>query len=362
MTENTFLACIIATVVGLLLVIYSAKKAQPTKEYPAAMQWGALLVLVGIFGVLSNFMSFTAVMLIFVLISGCVTALDHWLLAPLRQRAHVAQLVRQTVTQEETAGVLASEREQSLATTKAKAAESVISVKPGFWIENARSFFPVLLVVFLLRAFLVEPFTIPSSSMRPGLVVGDFILVNKFIYGIRLPLINNVLVPVSSVQRGDVVVFSYPPDPKINYIKRVIGLPGDRVEYRNKQLTINGQRVIDDEDGHYQYVEQGYATITAERFTESLPNRRYEILKIAQAPTISLAQVTDFPYRDRCQYDEAGFVCTVPNGEYFMLGDNRDNSLDSRYWGFVEDRLLVGKAFMIWLNFSDLSRIGKKIQ
>lgn len=201
--------------------------------------------------------------------------------------------------------------------------------------------------------------------MRPGLVVGDFILVNKFAYGVRTPIINNVLIPVGQVQHGDVVVFNFPPDPKVNFIKRVIGLPGDTVSYRDKQLTVNGKALPLQEDGAYSYVEtgKGASMVQTRRLKEQTPDgREYHVLHEDGKPSVFTPAVADFPGREHCQYDERGFTCKVPAGQYLMLGDNRDNSHDGRYWGFVEDKLLVGKAFMVWMNLGEFGRIGHRIQ
>ncbi|UTH73704.1 signal peptidase I [Chromobacterium sp. IIBBL 290-4] len=323
MGSNLFWVFVAAAVIGAVLVLVGGKKQPGDKDWPQSVQWGYLALVIGGFGLLSDFMSFTAVMLVFVLITGAVWALDKWLLA--RKRA-------------------------------------ATGAQAGHFVDYSRGFFPVIFVVFVLRSFLVEPFQIPSSSMRPGLVVGDFILVNKFTYGIRVPVLNNVLVPVNQVQHGDVVVFNYPPNPKVNYIKRVIGLPGDTVEYRNKRLTVNGKPLTDVQDGTYDYLEQGLMQITANRYKESQSGKNYHVLNNPGTPVVALSQVQDFAYRDNCRYDDDGFTCKVPQGHYFMMGDNRDNSSDGRYWGFVDDKLMVGKAFMIWMNFSDLSRIGSKVQ
>jgi len=317
--ENLFWVFIVAVIVGGMLIAFGGQREVGQKDWPVSVQWGYLALVIGGFGLLSNYMSFTAVMLVFVLVTGVVWALDKFVLA------------------------------------KKRAGEA------GHFVEYSRGFFPVILVVFLLRSFLVEPFQSPSSSMRPGLVVGDFILVNKFAYGIRVPVLNNVIVPVGKVSRGDVVVFNYPPNPKVNYIKRVIGVAGDVVEYRNKRLTINGKAVPDEKDGTYDYLEQSLGTIHNDQFKEVMDGKAYKVLNIPDAPVVALGQVTEFPYRDQCQYDDNGFVCKVPAGHYFMLGDNRDNSLDGRYWGFVDDKLMVGKAFLIWMNFGALSRIGTSI-
>lgn len=233
--------------------------------------------------------------------------------------------------------------------------------KEPWWVEYSRSFFPVILVVFLLRSFLVEPFKIPSSSMRPTLVVGDFIIVNKFIYGIRLPILGTKLIETNNPQRGDVMVFHFPEDPSTDFIKRVIGLPGDTVEYRNKELFVNGVLQEKQRDGDYNYVESALNFVHTERYNEKVTGHTHPILVNPDAPSIHMASIAEFPYRDNCEYFTGTVRCLVPEGHYFMLGDNRDNSRDSRYWGFVPDRLIVGKAFMIWMNFSDLKRIGLPI-
>ena len=222
------------------------------------------------------------------------------------------------------------------------------------WIEYSGSFFPVLLLVFTLRSFLYEPFKIPSSSMVPTLTVGDLILVNKFTYGIRLPIINKKIIQINDPQRGDVMVFKYPKDLSLDYIKRVIGVPGDKIIYKNKRLTVNGQALsytplpdyLDEE--HLSYSKQ---------FKENLTGREHNILNDENAP--SYVQNPDaFPQHELCSYNAEGFACTVPTGHYFMMGDNRDNSLDGRYWGFVPDKNIVGKAFFVWMNLGNIKRIG----
>ncbi|MBN3005826.1 signal peptidase I [Chromobacterium alkanivorans] len=321
MGGNLFWVFVVAVAIGGMLIAFGGKKQEGAKDWPQAVQWGYLAVLIGGFGLLSNYMSFTAVMLVFVLITGAVWLADKLVLAKRR----------------------------------------VAETQAGHFVDYSRGFFPVILVVFLLRSFIAEPFQIPSSSMRPGLVVGDFILVNKFTYGLRVPVLNTVFAPVDKVERGDVVVFNFPPNPKVNYIKRAIGLPGDVVEYRDKRLTVNGKPLPDADDGSYEYLEQGLMMVNAKRYKETMGQRTYSVLNNEGSATVTLSQVQDFPFRDNCRYDDNGFVCKVPAGHYFMLGDNRDNSLDGRYWGFVDDKLVVGKAFMIWMNFGDLSRIGKTI-
>ena len=234
-------------------------------------------------------------------------------------------------------------------------------VTDPWWVEYAKSFFPVILIVFCIRSFLVEPFKIPSGSMIPTLQVGDFILVNKFTYGIRLPIIDQKIIQLNNPQRGDVMVFHYPENPSVDYIKRVVGVPGDTIEYRNKHLTINGKEQVQQPDGDYNYVESGLNFVHTERRIETLGERRHMLLINPDMPNVHLGSVAEFPGRENCTYDEESVRCAVPAGNYFMMGDNRDNSRDSRYWGFVPDKQIVGKAFFVWMNFSDLKRIGLSI-
>jgi signal peptidase I len=227
--------------------------------------------------------------------------------------------------------------------------------KQPWWIEYSISFFPVILIVFMLRSFLVEPFKIPSSSMVPTLLVGDFILVNKYTYGIRLPVANRKIVALGSPARGDVMVFRFPEDPSLDYIKRVVGVPGDRIEYRNKKLSVNGApvplRQVDD------YLSKERMQFSR-RFVETLNGAEHEILLDEDAPA-GLMPGRAFPFAGNCNYNSSGLACTVPPGHYFMMGDNRDNSSDSRVWGFVPDENIVGKAFFIWLNLNELGRFGR---
>lgn len=209
-------------------------------------------------------------------------------------------------------------------------------------VEYSKSFFPVILAVFLIRSFIVEPFKIPSGSMMPTLQAGDFILVNKFTYGLRVPIINSTFVELSKPERGDVVVFHFPPDPSIDYIKRIVGLPGDRIAYRNKQLFVNGEPVEMSLIGDYQYVGSGLHLVNAKHYSEHIGDVTHDVL--LEDNSISIDGETE-----------------VPAGHYFAMGDNRDNSKDSRSWGFVPDDNLVGKAFLIWWNFDDFSRIGSTI-
>lgn len=224
-----------------------------------------------------------------------------------------------------------------------------------WWVEYGASFFPVILLVFVLRSFIAEPFKIPSGSMIPTLLVGDFILVNKFTYGIRLPVINKKIIELNQPQRGDVMVFRYPADPSLDYIKRVVGVPGDKIEYREKRLLINGQPIEMERIADYLHPDRLYYSA---QFIEKLGEHSHRVLIDEQVPPY-VSRVMDFPYRDHCTYTVSGLSCTVPAGHYFVMGDNRDGSSDSRVWGFVPDQNIVGKAFFIWFNFNDLKRIGR---
>ena len=233
-----------------------------------------------------------------------------------------------------------------------------------WWLDWTAGLFPVILVVFLLRSFLFEPFKIPSGSMIPTLWVGDLILVNKFHYGVRLPVINTQVTAGEPVRRGDVMVFRYPPKPSLDYIKRVVGVPGDEVAYLNKQLSINGQVVakanLPDffEQDSLSYIKQFQESFPIGASpSEMTPTKNIRLLNNAERPAF-IAGTEDFPFKNQCSYSVEGVVCKVPPGHFFMLGDNRDNSLDSRYWGFVPEANIVGKAIMVWMNFSSLKRIG----
>jgi signal peptidase I len=233
-----------------------------------------------------------------------------------------------------------------------------------WWLDWTAGLFPVIAVVFVLRSFLFEPFKIPSGSMIPTLWVGDLILVNKFHYGVRLPVLNLKVTEGNPVQRGDVMVFRYPPKPSLDYIKRVVGVPGDEVAYLNKQLTINGQPVSKDaradffEEDSMRYIKQFEEKLPiGSKASEMTGLRTHNLLNDADRPAF-VPGADDFVFKENCQYTVEGVTCKVPEGHYFMMGDNRDNSLDSRYWGFVPDKNIVGKAFFVWMNFGNLKRIG----
>lgn len=234
--------------------------------------------------------------------------------------------------------------------------------KEPLLVEYSRSFFPVILIVFLLRSFLVEPFKIPSGSMIPTLLVGDFILVNKYAYGIRLPVINKKIIDVSEPKRGEVMVFRFPLDPSLDYIKRVVGVPGDRVEYKDKKLTVNGVPVAQQRIEDFEYVRGGLNYVRAQQYQEMLASTLHRIIILPDEPSVRLGDVRAFPYREGCDFSNDGFRCVVPPRHYFMMGDNRDDSNDSRYWGFVSEDNIVGKAFFVWWNFGELSRIGTVIE
>ena len=224
-----------------------------------------------------------------------------------------------------------------------------------WWLDWTAGLFPVILVVFVMRSFLFEPFKIPSGSMLPTLEIGDLILVNKYHYGIRLPVINKKIIANNDPKRGDVMVFRYPVDPSVDFIKRVVGVPGDEVAFLNQKLTLNGQPVpMAPLPDQYDADRQVYA----KQFTEKLGEVEHRIYVDPARPGFYGLGEKSFPYAANCRYSAEGVVCKVPPGHYFMMGDNRDNSEDSRYWGFVPDENIVGKAFFVLMNFGNLKRIG----
>lgn len=230
---------------------------------------------------------------------------------------------------------------------KPKRDRSVTTEKEPVLVEYSRSLFPVFLIVLVLRSFVVEPFRIPSGSMYPTLEIGDFIVVNKFAYGVKLPVTQTKILPIGEPERGDVVVFKYPKDPDVDYIKRVIGLPGDEIAYYGKTLYINGNPVKQKLLGEYEGTASGKVMDGASLLEEFLEEHSHDILLDPEKGSQDMNTVV------------------VPEGHYFMMGDNRDHSNDSRFWGFVPEKNLKGKAFAIWMNWDDgvhFDRIGKGIE
>ncbi|MDE2095078.1 MAG: signal peptidase I, partial [Burkholderiales bacterium] len=295
---------------------------------------------------------FATLLLILTVVTFGYWLAERYLFAP-RRAAAAAALEQQDAQRRER---LARQGISKVDDNVAQARESLL-MQP-WWLDWTAGLFPVILAVFLLRSFLFEPFKIPSGSMIPTLLVGDLILVNKFDYGIRLPVINKKIIAIHNPQRGDVMVFRYPKDTSIDYIKRVVGVPGDVVSFHDQRLYINGVAApleplpapgFYDEDLRQYFPE----------FKEKLGKVEHRILLNLNAqPYYGPPDQITFPFRENCQYSADGVTCKVPPGNYFMMGDNRDNSQDSRFWGFVPDENIVGRAFFVWMNFSNLKRIG----
>lgn len=272
---------------------------------------------------------FPTIMVLLVVVTGAIWIFDVLVLAPRRR--------------------LAMARSGAGAETDRLKSEALRQPAPvPKIVEYARSFFPVFLIVLIVRSFVVEPFRIPSGSMMPTLEIGDFILVNKFSYGIRLPILDKKVISIGDPKRGDVMVFRYPEDPSTPFIKRVVGLPGDRIGYYDKVLYINGEPAMQERIGIYTGAGRGSNMIGASERIEHLASKEHTILIQPGYPSLPTEMV-------------------VPPGTYFVLGDNRDNSRDSRYWGTVPDKYLIGRAFLIWMNWDwgsgiDWKRIGEPIQ
>lgn len=218
-----------------------------------------------------------------------------------------------------------------------KAATPTLPATEPKLVEYARSFFPILLVVCVLRSFVAEPFRIPSGSMKPTLLEGDFILVNKFKYGIRLPLLGTKIIKVSEPKQGDILVFRFPKDPSIDFIKRVIGVPGDKIKYENKTLYINGKAIEQESLGQAYDTDPRGLTYKVKHLKENLDSRPHSIY-VHEGDGTTMEEMT------------------VPKGMYFVMGDNRDSSEDSRRWGFVPEELILGKAFFIWMSWDGLAK------
>lgn len=314
------------------------KEGQPTPD-PLIMRvlYGALpiLVIAWFFQLMSaQRADFSLVLILITFASGVVWVVDHWVLAPRRRAAARA------------------------------AGREIESLQLPGTVDYARSFFPVMAVLLVLRSFFYEPYRIPSDSMMPTLLDGDFILVNKYAYGVRLPVIHRKVLEIGAPERGDVAVFRFPADPAVNYVKRVVGLPGDLVEVRNDQLIINGTPVPLVQKGRY---EDGcYQNMRIAE--ETLDGRRHGVLHCLSSDMLAVPPLPScnrsIPQGYICNESTAGInpdlgdrVMQVPEGQYLMVGDNRDNSSDGRVWGFVDESLLVGRASAIWFNW-DLQRSG----
>ncbi|WP_354623529.1 signal peptidase I [Psychromonas sp. MME2] len=274
--------------------------------------------------------TFALILVILTFVTGIVWLLDKFIWGPKRVAARQA-------AQDKVEGVL---DEQTLAGIYP---ENVI-------IENARSLFPVIAIVFVLRSFLYEPFQIPSGSMMPTLLVGDFILVEKFSYGVKEPVWQNTLIPVGEPKRGDIAVFKYPEDIRVDYIKRVVGLPGDKIVYKDKRLYLV-PACEKEKCGNYKAVDTQYIGEQDFADEESMMQVYSEILgEVAHKVLINPLRSDHVAYYYQ-QADTYAYEWIVPEGNYFVMGDNRDNSKDSRYWGFVPEQNLVGKAVAIWVSF-----------
>ncbi len=293
-------------------------------------------------------MNFALILFVLTVITGALWILDVLVLAPKRRAEAQDELKEFDLNNEE-----ALRRGEKSVVAARNAIEIRTKERPK-WLEYTAGFFPIILIIFLIRSFFFEPFRIPSGSMMPTLETGDMILVNKYKYGVRLPVINTKVLDWEEPQRGDVAVFRYPPNPDIDYIKRIVGLPGDRITYIDKKLRVNGEPVPEVADGTF-YDESKLLELN--QFNEKLGEVDHKILIDKTRPSTLYALPTH-TNREACEYVPGGVDCIVPKDSYFVLGDNRDNSEDSRYWGFVPEKNLVGKAFLIWLNVSKPSRIG----
>ena len=331
----------LAVPVGLVCVVddwlLRPRRAPGAADSPLMqLLYWALPVLIGggvLRLLLAERLDFSAVLLLITVVTGMVWGLDVWILRP--QRAAAA---------------------------RAAGRDPAAIPEPGT-VDYARSFFPVALVVLALRSFVFEPFRIPSDSMMPTLLDGDFIIVNKYAYGLRLPVLNRKIVATGEPQRGDVVVFRYPLDPSTNFIKRLVGLPGDHVEVRDNRIVINGKPVSFSLDGKYD--DGCYVNMSEAR--EQLGGHDHQAIfcpvAIDRAPVLPGCNRSGLRGYVCGDEDAPGFLRTsawsgeVPPGQYLMMGDNRDNSDDGRSWGFVPEENLVGKATRIWFNW-DPHRAG----
>jgi len=271
--------------------------------------------------------TFALILVIATFVTGIIWTIDKIKWGPARRAARRAAQEKATVELDEE--VLATIHQENVL------------------IENARSLFPVIAVVFILRSFIYEPFQIPSGSMMPTLLVGDFILVEKFAYGVKEPVWQNTLIPMGKVKRGDVAVFKYPEDIRVDFIKRVVGLPGDHIVYKDKKVYLCESEPC----ATYKALEMDY--IGEQKFIDEESKMQVYNEMLGQvAHQILINPIRrDQPARYYQQPDTVAYEWIVPEGHYFMMGDNRDNSKDSRYWGFVPEQNLVGKAVAIWVSF-----------
>ncbi|MEO7008141.1 MAG: signal peptidase I [Caldimonas sp.] len=296
--------------------------------------------------------NFAALLLTLTVVTFFYWVAERFYFAPRRRRAAAALEQQDAARREELTRQGIAKVDDNVAV-----ARQSLLMQP-WWLDWTAGLFPVILVVFLLRSFLFEPFKIPSGSMVPTLVVGDLILVNKFHYGIRLPVINKKIISNHDPERGDVMVFRYPKDTSVDYIKRVVGLPGDEVSFHDQQVFINGTPAKLEPTPPPGYYDEDTLRYYPE-FHETLGSVTHGILINPQfKPFYGPPDQITFPHRENCRYSAEGVTCKVPPGSYFMMGDNRDNSQDSRFWGFVPDENIVGRAFLVWMNFSNLKRIG----
>ena len=296
--------------------------------------------------------NFALLLFILTVVTFAYWLAERFYFAPRRRRAAITLEKQDATRREELARQGITQVDDNVAS-----ARQTLLMQP-WWLDWTAGLFPVILVVFLLRSFLFEPFKIPSGSRVPTLLVGDLILVNKFHYGIRLPVINKKIIDNHDPQRGDVMVFRYPKDTSVDYIKRVVGVPGDEVSFRNQQLYINGQAAALEPTPPPGYFDEETLRYYPE-YREKLGEASHGVLINPQSrPFYGPEEQITFPHRENCRYSAEGVTCKVPPGSYFMMGDNRDNSQDSRFWGFVPDENIVGKAFLVWMNFSNLKRIG----
>lgn len=322
------------------------------------MQWLTALIL-GVFGGYALGWYFGAIegnfaLLLFLatLVTGCYWVAERLVFLP-RRRAAAAELEAQQQARQAELQAQGIQRVDEGAEVQMQQARQRLLQQP-WWLDWTAGLFPVIAVVFVLRSFVFEPFKIPSGSMIPTLLVGDLILVNKFTYGLKLPVLNTRLTQGKEVVRGDVVVFRYPPQPSVDYIKRVIGVPGDEVAYLDKRLMINGKPVPT--TAMPEFLE-AQSMVYFPQFEESLGAKNHHIIVNPNA-SARIGSPGSFEFKQNCLYTVDGVTCTVPEGHYFVMGDNRDNSLDSRYWGFVPEANIVGRAFYVWMNFGNLGRIG----